>query len=28
MLLTGLAATWGPIRRAINIDPNATLREE
>ncbi|MGO9262649.1 MAG: ABC transporter permease [Bryobacteraceae bacterium] len=28
MLLTGLAATWGPILRAINVDPNATLREE
>jgi putative ABC transport system permease protein len=28
MLLTGLTATWGPIRRAINIDPNATLRDE
>ena len=28
MLLTGLAATWGPIRRAINVDPNAILREE
>jgi predicted permease len=28
MLLTGLAATWGPIRRAINVDPNATLRED
>jgi ABC-type antimicrobial peptide transport system permease subunit len=28
MLLTGLAATWGPIRRAINVDPNATLRAE
>ncbi|MGA2040094.1 MAG: ABC transporter permease [Bryobacteraceae bacterium] len=28
MLMTGLAATWGPIRRATNVDPNATLREE
>ncbi len=28
MLLTGLAATWGPIHRAINVDPNATLRDE
>jgi predicted permease len=28
MLVTGLAATWGPIRRAVNIDPNAALREE
>jgi ABC-type antimicrobial peptide transport system permease subunit len=28
MLLTGLAAAWGPIRRAINVDPNATLRNE
>jgi ABC-type antimicrobial peptide transport system permease subunit len=28
MLLTGLAATWGPILRAINVDPNETLREE
>jgi putative ABC transport system permease protein len=28
MLLTGLAATLGPVRRAVNIDPNATLRDE
>jgi ABC-type antimicrobial peptide transport system permease subunit len=28
MLVTGLAATWGPILRAVNIDPNAALREE
>jgi ABC-type lipoprotein release transport system permease subunit len=28
MLATGLAATWGPIRRALNIDPNSALREE
>ncbi len=28
MLLTGLVATWGPIRHAINVDPNATLRDE
>jgi predicted permease len=28
MLITGLAATWGPMRRAINVDPNATLRDE
>jgi len=28
MLVTGLAATWGPIRRAVNVDPNATLRDE
>jgi ABC-type antimicrobial peptide transport system permease subunit len=28
MLLTGLAAAWGPVRRAINVDPNAALRDE
>ena len=28
MLITGLAATWGPVLRALNIDPNAALREE
>jgi putative ABC transport system permease protein len=28
MLATGLAATWGPIRRALSIDPNTALREE
>jgi predicted permease len=28
MLLTALAATWGPIVRAFKIDPNAALREE
>lgn len=28
MLATGLAATWGPIRRAVRIDPNTALREE
>jgi ABC-type antimicrobial peptide transport system permease subunit len=28
MLLTGLAAAWGPVRRAINVDPNSALREE
>ena len=28
MLLTGLAAAWGPMRRAVAVDPNATLREE
>jgi ABC-type antimicrobial peptide transport system permease subunit len=28
MLATGLAATWGPIRRAMSIDPNTALREE
>jgi len=28
MLLTGLVATLDPIRRAINVDPNTTLRDE
>jgi len=28
MLMTGLFATCGPIRRALNIDPNSALREE
>ena len=28
MLVTGLAATWGPILRALKIDPNAALRED
>jgi ABC-type antimicrobial peptide transport system permease subunit len=28
MLVTGLAATWGPIRRALKIDANTALREE
>jgi len=28
MLATGVAATWGPILRALNIDPNTALREE
>ena len=28
MLATGLAATWGPIRRAFKIDPNSALRED
>ena len=28
MLLTGLAATWGPVLRALHIDPNVALREE
>ena len=28
MLLTGLAAAWGPVRRAVTVDPNAALREE
>ena len=28
MLVTALAASWGPVRRAIRVDPNATLRED
>jgi predicted permease len=28
MLVTALAATWGPILRALKIDPNSALREE
>jgi ABC-type antimicrobial peptide transport system permease subunit len=28
MLATGVAATWGPIRRALSVDPNSALREE
>ncbi len=28
MLLTGLVATWGPVLRALHIDPNSALREE
>jgi putative ABC transport system permease protein len=28
MILTGLAASWGPVRRAIAVDPNVALRDE
>jgi hypothetical protein len=28
MILTGLSAAVGPVRRAITVDPNAALREE
>lgn len=28
MLATGMAATWGPILRALRIDPHTALREE
>ncbi len=28
MIVTGLLATWGPIRRAMSIDPNSALRYE
>ncbi len=28
MLATALGATWGPIRRALRVDPNEALREE
>jgi len=28
MMLTGLSAAWGPVRRAMNVDPNSALREE
>jgi ABC-type antimicrobial peptide transport system permease subunit len=28
MLVTGLAAAWGPMLRAFNIDPNTALRDE
>ncbi len=28
MILTGLAASWGPVRRALAVDPNVALRDE
>jgi ABC-type antimicrobial peptide transport system permease subunit len=28
MLVTGIGAAWGPMRRAMAIDPNRALREE
>jgi ABC-type antimicrobial peptide transport system permease subunit len=28
MILTGMAAAWGPTRRALAIDPNKALRTD
>ncbi|HEV2445220.1 MAG TPA: FtsX-like permease family protein, partial [Candidatus Sulfopaludibacter sp.] len=28
MLVTGLAAAWSPVRRAVQVDPSTTLRDE
>jgi ABC-type antimicrobial peptide transport system permease subunit len=28
MILTGMAAAWGPMRRALAIDPNKALRTD
>jgi len=28
ILATALAATWGPVVRALDVDPNTALREE
>jgi ABC-type lipoprotein release transport system permease subunit len=28
MIFTGLAASWGPVRRAMAVDPNVALRAE
>ena len=28
MILTGALAAWGPVRRAMGVDPNTALRYE
>jgi len=28
MILTGFVSAWGPVRRAMNVDPNRALRDE
>jgi ABC-type antimicrobial peptide transport system permease subunit len=28
MILTGVLAAWGPVRRAMGVDPNTALRYE
>jgi ABC-type antimicrobial peptide transport system permease subunit len=28
MILTGVLAAWGPVRRAMAVDPNTSLRYE